>query len=274
MPFTNAVGIRLLLATSLHLARLTRQVTYAYRAGLFFSVFSILLQIYLLKVVWTALYAGHQSINALQLQTLIATLTLANLQIWLMRPYIQGYLYQRVRQGKIALDLARPVGLMSQLLAQQCGLTVALFPFVALAFPAAVLVGGLQPPASPGAAVLYGISLILAYSISVLIGLLIGLVAFWTLELAGFLSIYYFVNQFLSGALVPLQFFPANLRAVASVLPFQAQAYLPLTLYLGQARGMRAVGTLTLQLFWVLALYALARVVWRAALRHVVIQGG
>ena len=52
-----------------------------YRASLFFNAVSILLQIYLLKVVWTALYAGRHSVNTLQLHTLIAGLTLANLQL-------------------------------------------------------------------------------------------------------------------------------------------------------------------------------------------------
>ena len=191
-----------------------------------------------------------------------------------MAPFIANYLYQQVYNGKIALDLARPVGFLSQMLALQVGYTVGLIPYVVLAFPAAWLLGGLQPPASALDALLYVFSLALAYLISVLLGLLLGLSAFWTLEMGGFLGMYRFVSQFFAGALVPLPFFPPPLRAVTGILPFQAQAYAPLTLYEGQVQGVSVVAPLALQLFWVVALYALSRVVWRRALRRVVVQGG
>ena len=98
--------------------------------------------------------------------------------------------------------------------------------------------------------------------------------AFWTLELAGFLAIYYFVNQFLSGALVRSNSFRLPCESLPSSLPFSGSGLSPLTSISGSGRGGRGVAALALQLFWVLALYALARVVWRAALRHVVVQGG
>jgi ABC-type uncharacterized transport system permease subunit len=270
----GASRIRADLPVYIQLARVFQQVTYVYRAGLVFNVASILIQVYLLKVVWTAVYAGRSSVGTLGLQTLITTLTLGNLQLWVIAPFIANYLYQRVYEGKIALDLARPVGFLSQMLALQVGYTVGIVPFVLLALPVALLIGGLQPPSSALAAALYLLSLALAYLISVLMGLVLGLSAFWTLEIGGFLGMYRFVSQFFAGALVPLQFFPPALRAVAAVLPFQAQAYLPLALYEGQLQGANAVEVLALQLFWVLALYAITQVVWRRAIRRVVIQGG
>src|SRR5579871_3768736 len=100
-------------------ALLSGQTIYAYRANVAFSVVSILAQVYLLKVVWTTLYAGHASVGALQLHTLIASLTLANLQLWVMFPDVGWFLYQRVRDGQVAVDLARPVGFLGQMFAQQ-----------------------------------------------------------------------------------------------------------------------------------------------------------
>jgi len=273
-PYVRTSGPHARLLAYVQLARMAQQRAYVYRVGLLFNVASILIQVYLLKVVWTAVYAGRSSVGGLGLPTLITTLTLANLQLWVMAPFIANYLYQQVYNGKIALDLARPVGFLSQMLALQAGYTVGLIPYVVLAFPAAWLLGGLQPPASALDALLYVVSLALAYLISVLLGLLLGLSAFWTLEMGGFLGMYRFVSQFFAGALVPLPFFPPPLRAVTGILPFQAQAYVPLTLYEGQLQGVSVVAPLALQLFWVVALYALSRVVWRRALRRVVVQGG
>ncbi len=118
------------------------------------------------------------------------------------------------------------------------------------------------------------VSLGLGYLVAMLMGLLLGLMAFWTLELGGVLTIYAFANQFFGGALVPLWFFPPLLRRVADLLPFQAQAFIPLSIYTGQLVGTQAVEALALQLFWVVALFGLARLVWQRAMYRVVIQGG
>jgi len=84
------------------------------------------------------------------------------------------------------------------------------------------------------------IGLALAYVVMSLMGLLLGLVAFWTLETTGMLAIFRFTNLFFAGGLVPLAFFPAPLRAIADLLPFQTQAFIPVSLYLGRLAGVDA----------------------------------
>jgi ABC-2 type transport system permease protein len=191
-----------------------------------------------------------------------------------MSPFIASVVRRRVRDGSVAHDLARPVGFPGQMLAQQLGTTIGLTPLVVITFPLAALLGSLRLPASLGATFAYAISLVLAYVITILLGLLIGLVAFWTLELGGFIGIYSFVSQFFSGALVPLRFFPPGLKAVAEVLPFQTQAALPISIYLGQEQGITLLHDLALQCFWALALVGATWLVWRGAERRMIIQGG
>lgn len=250
------------------------QTAYMYRANLMLNVGTILFRVYLLKVVWTAVYAGRATVQGVDLHIFIAYLTVTNLQLWLLQPALPDYLRQRIRDGQIALDLVRPVGFLEQLLAQQVGVTAALAPFVALAFPFAFVLGGLAPPASPAAALLYPLSLLLAYVISTLIGLLLGLSAFWTFEILGFLLMYQFITAFFAGALVPIWLFPAPLQTVSALLPFQSQAFVPVAIYLGRLTGGEIVRALAIQLFWSVALALLARTVWRRALRRVVVQGG
>jgi ABC-type uncharacterized transport system permease subunit len=151
---------------------------------------------------------------------------------------------------------------------------MAVIPFVTLALPFAILLGGIQVPQSFTAGLLYMVSLGLGYLVAVLMGLTLGLAAFWTTEIGGVLTIYAFANQFFGGVLVPLWFFPPLLRRVAGLLPFQAQAFIPLSLYTGQVAGTEALQALGLQLFWVVVLSALARLMWQRAMYRVVIQGG
>lgn len=250
------------------------QVPMTYRVNWALHFVSVLLQIYILRLVWTAVYAGRSDVDGVGLPQLVAYLTLANLQLSLLWPFIAGYLQDRVREGKIAIDLARPIGLIDLLLAYQLGVSVGTIPFVVLALAPALLLGGVLPPASAVAGLEYLVSLLLAYAIVVLLGLLVGLTSFWTLENGGIFTIYLFVNQFFAGTMVPLSFFPPFLRTVASFLPFQAQAFVPVSIYLGQIQGSDLASALATQLFWVVALVVLARLAWSRAMHRVVIQGG
>ena len=258
----------------LQIAGLWPQMAYTYRVSLAFDVLRLLLKVYLLKVIWTAVYHGRSVVDGVELDHLIAFITLAQLQVWVMAPLIAGYIQGQVRSGQIALELARPVPFLGQLLAHQVGATVAWLPFVVLAVPLGFVLGGIVPPASPAAALLYLLSLVLAYLVAVLIGMIMGLWSFWTLQTGGILAIYEFANEFFTGALVPLAFFPALLRRVADLLPFQAQAFIPISIYMGQPLAWGVGGALALQVLWIGVLFIVAWVMWRRAMRRVVIQGG
>lgn len=258
----------------LQIVALWPQIAYAYRLNLIADVLALVLQIFLLKVVWTAVYAAQSSVDGISLTSVITFLTLANLQMWVMSPVISGFLRDWIRDGSVSLHLSRPVGFVGQMISHQIGATAGLFPFLVAAFPLAAILGGMQPPASPVAALTYLVSLGLSYWISTLIALLLGLIAFWTFEIQGVLVIHRFVTQFFSGALVPLWFFPPALRVVANVLPFQAQAFIPVSIYLGQVSGVELLASLGLQLFWVVVLYLIVQIVWHRALHRVVVQGG
>ena len=245
-----------------------------YRFSWALDMLSLLLQIYTLKMVWTAVYGARDQVDGLPLDGLIAQLTFANLMLWVMYPLLAGYLAERVREGTIALELARPVPFLGQMLAAQLGDTAAGLPLVAAALPLTFWLGGLLPPASLGAALLFMVSLALAYAIVAMTGLIIGLASFWMTEIDGVMTIHAFVSRFFAGAFVPLAFFPPWLATLAALLPFQAQASIPLGIYLGRTTGVELVAALALQLGWVAGLAALAGALWRLALRRLVVFGG
>ena len=116
----------------LQLASVVVQTAYAYRVEIILYMVSMVLQIYLLRVVWTAVYAGRESAAGLDLPTLISYLTLAQLQTTALLPDLAWRLHRRVREGTIAIDLARPLPFLNQMLAQTAGDTARWLPFVAL----------------------------------------------------------------------------------------------------------------------------------------------
>jgi ABC-2 type transport system permease protein len=256
------------------LARLQFRVVYAYRAAAVGGLIITLTRIFLLRVIWTSVYAGSAAADSVTLPGLLTFLTIAQLQVSLMQPTLVTYLQRRIHEGQIGLDLVRPVPFLGQLLAQQVGANLGYLPFVVVAAPFAAVLGNLAPPASPSAAVAYVASFILAWLVSTLIGLLMGLVAFWTVETHGVGTIYNFATQLLGGALVPLAFFPDWLRALADVLPFRAVAAIPVSIWTGAVGGVDLLGALAFQVAWIGLLGLLGWATWERARRVVTVYRG
>jgi ABC-2 type transport system permease protein len=262
------------LASYLQIVSMGVQMIAAYRVEAVVETVSMLLQVYLLHAIWEAVYAGQEQLDGRPLSLVVAYVTIATIQNWLLSANIAWFLAERVRDGSVGMELVRPISFLGRLLAQQAGETAFALPFAIAAFPLAVLLGGMQPPDSPAAAALYVLSVGLAYGTMVLIGLAIGLTSFWTIEIYGFAMIYRLVSAFFGGALMPLWFFPSQLRAVAEWLPFQSMVFVPIAIYLGQLSGAEALRAIAVQLLWVLALYVAVQTVWRHAMWRVVMQGG
>ncbi|WP_306471534.1 ABC transporter permease [Streptomyces sp. ms115] len=263
-----------LLRSYLACARMEFRAALTYRTAYLSSFAMMLLQIWLLTVVWKALYDGRAEVDGLSLTTMTAYATLTTLQYQLVSPWRSSPIDQRVREGKVAVDLLRPVGFPGQMLSGQLGWASAAVPVLLVALPFALLIGAGQAPASAAAGFAYPVALIGALFVNQLLGLLLGMVSFWTLEVSGALMAYRFVAQFFSGALVPLWFMPVPVRAAAEWLPFQATAYTPAAVYLGRVEGLGIVAALGVQLAWIGALGALAAFVWSRARRRVMSQGG
>ncbi len=263
-------------------ARAQIRTQLAHRGDFLLRVVGLLVQIYLLRLVWEAVYPASGTATAgggqrVPLDTQLAYTTFAAVQNWLLgsTSLAMSTLFGRVRDGSVALDLARPVAYPMQMLFTQAGAVLAAVPFAVLALPFAVLVGGAQPPASAGAALVCAAALVPACLSALLLAVIVGMVSFWTTEVTGIFMIYDHTARFFAGALVPLWFMPGWLAALAWVLPFQTTTYTPVALYLGRIGGTGEVArALVVQYAWAVALWLLMRLVWSRALRRVVVQGG
>jgi ABC-type uncharacterized transport system permease subunit len=268
------VTIRANLPAWVEIAKANIRWQYMYRFNVLAGIVLTGLTIYLLTIVWKAAYAGQAEVDGIGIDQMLTYLTIANLQLYFLRPEIAGDIQGRIREGQIGFDLSRPVSYPSQLFAGAAGDMIGLLPMVLVAIPVAFIAGELRPPASAGDGLAYLASLLLAWVVAVELNMLIGLVSFWTLEMTGFQMVYTLVGNFATGALIPLWFMPDALRAVVQLLPFQAIAYVPVSIYVGEP----ALGSLgqafALQAAWAAALVLVIRWLWGHAFRHTVIQGG
>lgn len=82
------------------------------------------------------------------------------------------------------------------------------------------------------------------------------------------------VTNLLSGALIPIEFFPSGLQSIAEFSPFPAAVYTPVSIYLGNLAGGDLWTAIGVQVIWVIALWYVARLLWKPAVRVLVVQGG
>jgi ABC-2 type transport system permease protein len=181
----------------------------------------------------------------------------------------------RVRTGDIVSDLYRPVDFEAYWLAQDVGR--AGYQSLARGLPPVVAgaIGfDLVASSHPIDWFAFVVSLALAVVVSFGVRFLANLMAFWILDVRGPMQVVTIVWLFLSGALVPVTFFPSWLEQVARATPFAAIIQLPVEVLLGQHGGAGLAGTLGLQAAWAIALLLAGRLVTASATRKVVVQGG
>ena len=256
-------------------ARARTAVMFAYRNTMLLLLGVTVVQIFVLKRVWSALYTARPDVLAVPLHDLVVYLTLANLIVWSFPTHtVTRHLRERIREGSVVFDLVRPVGFVPQLVAQLVGALGGAVAIIVVALPVVAVAGSLAPPADAAAGALFPVSLLCAYCIAGLLAVLLGMIAFWTLETDGLTMLYVLVSSFLSGALVPVSVFPGGLRTLVQWLPFQATTYVPASIYVGGIEGADALRAVGVQLGWVVLLGVGAALVWRRAVRRVVVQGG
>ncbi len=244
-----------------------------YRFEVFTDVGSFLLRIYLLRSLWTALYAQNAAPPGLPLHAIVTYSTVALLMSLVLEVDGTRQIQTRVREGSIATDLMKPISLPLFFFSDGFGETVfhglTIVPSLALA----LLLVRVDVPSFP-TLLAFAVAFGLGYLVNFLINFLMNAVAFWTLETQAIQMSVRWASDLLSGQIVPLSLFPGIFGRIVESTPFAAIYSIPLEIYIGQIPPARYAAALSMQLGW-LAFFAVAAIfVWRSAERRVVVQGG
>ena len=247
----------------------------AYPYSFFFSFLGNLLYIAVVYFLWSSIYRNTRSLNGMTLGQTLIYLTLAGSIFVLFKTWTEWYLSNRILNGSIVVELVKPLDLQLQMLFLMAGSVLANLLFIVL--PSAVVVALLFfSDLSLGVALAFvPVSLVLAFILSFTIDYMTGIASFYTESLWGISITKDVVVSFLSGALIPLQFFPPDVQTVLSFLPFQAIYHIPLTLVTARSLDLAdCLRMVAIQLAWVLVLWAASRLFYGRAVQNLSISGG
>lgn len=118
------------------------------------------------------------------------------------------------------------------------------------------------------------VSLVLAFLIGFLIESLMGLCAFWFLEVSSLVFVYMLLSYFLSGHMLPLDWLPKPYSDAIRWLPFKYLAFVPAAVWLQKYDHMQLLFELIQGFAWVLVLFMLNRVALSRGLRRYSAYGG
>jgi ABC-2 type transport system permease protein len=137
-----------------------------------------------------------------------------------------------------------------------------------------MLLFGVRLPADVGRWGWFFLSVALAIWLSFGLRFLYNIAAFWLLDQRGVGALVSITAIFLSGFLVPLNYFPDWARSIVTWLPFAGMLQAPLEVLLGKLQGVALASALAFQAGWALILLAADRLLLTLAVRKVIIQGG
>ncbi|MGA8145585.1 MAG: ABC-2 family transporter protein [Candidatus Acidiferrales bacterium] len=247
----------------------------AFRLRYFTGIITYFLNVTVYYFIWTAVFHSTQSIAGYNLPQIITYISVG----WMIRSFYWNTIDQEmayeVIEGKIAMDLIKPVSIQWMWICRAMGesafrlglLTLPTAVFVALVFP-------VQAPASREDFALFMLGVLGSFFLMAAINFMIGTCAIPLKSILALIRAKYWLIEMLSGLLIPISFFPAAAQKIMSGLPFEYIAYVPLQIYLGKLDRAAALRALATQWLWVGALLVLAHLWWERASRKITIHGG
>ena len=251
----------------------------AFRLRYYTGIVTYLINVTVYYFIWRAVYGPAAG----------ATSTLAGYDLgqmltyvavgWIIRSFYWNTIDQEmayeVLEGKIAMQLIKPVSVQGMWLARAVGESA--FRLGMLTAPTAVVVALVFPVRPPASALHFTLFLAAVAGSFLLMGAINFMIGTCAIPLKSILALIrakYWLIELLSGLLVPMSFFPAPVRSVAAWLPFEHIAYTPLQIYLGKLTAAQAAVALLTQWMWVAVLLWLGNLWWRRATRKITIHGG
>lgn len=244
-----------------------------YRFEVLTEIGSLVLRVYLLRSLWTALYTQNAAPLNLPLHSMITYATVALLMSLILEVDGTRLIREKVREGTIATDLMKPISVPLYFFSDGFGQTMlhAVLVLPSLAFALLLVHIDVPPPATFA---VFALSMLIGYALNFFLNFVMNSIAFWALETFAMQMIVRWASDLLSGQIIPLQFFPGVFGALVFALPFAAIYSTPLLIYVGVIPPSAWAASLLVQLAWLAFFGMLSTIIWRAASRRLIVQGG
>ncbi len=255
----------------------------AYRANYVFGAIFRFLPLVTMIFLWWAIYAGRKATGA---SPLIGGMTYEDMVVYNALMYVaRGFssvpgtmsdISKDVKDGLLNRYLIKPINYLWYQVMYRLAHKLVFWYIALLTFPPIFFLMRRYFTHWPtlwecGAFV---VSLFIAFSIGMLFCSMIGMLAFWFLEISGFLFVVMMLEFFMSGQLIPLNILPAYLHQFLFFSPFGYEGYWPCVILMGKVPEDQLAQVLLIGFAWVGIFYGLSRLMWSRGLKRYSAVGG
>ena len=263
----------------LALTRLGMMEKLHYRLGTFVTLFGNLIYLVLIYFLWKAIYAssGTDCVNGMTFYDTLIYLVLATALFNFLEMFIVWDMSREIQSGGIVLKLLKPVNFRRYSFWSYFGENVMSF---ILTFMPTFIIIDIMTHGSIALGInllFFVVSVAMALVINFSIDMLVATICLYTESTWGINMVKECVVLLLSGASIPLAFFPESLRTVVQYLPFRCIYDTPLNVLLqkdGYTFGTGLVVSLLLQFAWCITLTAAGNLFWGVSIKKITVNGG
>jgi ABC-2 type transport system permease protein len=244
---------------------------FVYRLNFLMWRLRTLLQFFTVYFLWLAIFSGETDLFAYSragMLTYIFGVSVLRSFVLSSRSVTVGV---EIANGDLNNYLLKPISYLKNWLARDLADKAINLIFMVLELGLLILL--LRPPLlAPASLTALGLMLVTAVAamfLYFLFSFLVSSITFWYTEHQGWpiRFITFMILEFLAGSLFPLDIFPESVFNVFRALPTAYFLFYPMQFYLGRVSGSEVPGILFMLLFWLVALYFLAKLVWKKGLK-------
>ena len=250
-----------------------------YRLGTFVTLFANLIYLVLVYYLWKAIYAssGVDVVNGMTFTDTMIYLILATSLFNFLEMFVVWDMSRSIQSGKIILDLLKPMKFRAYTFWSYSGSHVV--SFIMTFIPTFIVVMIITRGAIPiGMNLVYFIiATLFALIVNFNIEMIVATICLYTESTWGINIVKETIVLLLSGASIPLAFFPEKLRSVVDYMPFRAVYDIPLTILLEKNGSDTLQGLLPMfgfQLLWIVILTAAGTLFWNYSVKKITVNGG
>ena len=241
------------------------------------AVIGNLVYLVIVYFLWKSIYASSatDTVNGMTFTDTLIYLVLATALFNFMEMFLVWEMGDSIRTGKIVIDLLKPIEYRTYMFWSFSGSYVMSFFMTFL--PTFLVVFFMTHGAIHLGfnLLLFAISAVMSIMINFSIDFFVGTICLYTESVWGINIMKQVVVLLLSGASIPIAFFPEPLKTIAYCLPFQSVYNAPLTLLINNNMALKSViETLGVQLIWCIIMIVLSKLFWKISLRKITVNGG
>ena len=260
----------------------------AYKFNILIWVIVTIFEVACLVFLWLAVYSSSEggmdaSINGFTYKEMIAYVVLTTVFGFVtFNNDTMWHINQDIIKGTIGNYVIKPISYRGKFVASNLGsflMMGLLFGLPLYGISLGILIGiGFLPIVSVWDFIahigLFLVSSVLACLLNDTIAYLFGILCFYTSSAWGLNSLKTTVISFLSGALLPLAFFPPIFRDIVGYMPFAGMSQNPILILMMKYDYWQSLKVILISLAWLIILELFVKLLFSHAIKKVTVQGG